>query len=107
MCANDWYCNQAFNKLNQSVGRIIRHPKDYGVVFLMDIRMSFFNNRKRLSKWIINRTEILEDGEEALPVIDDFFCGKSAHIREREFEIKNSQTNNLELVNNIYKTLAL
>jgi hypothetical protein len=35
---NEWYRLQAFYALNQAMGRVIRHAKDYGVLILLDSR---------------------------------------------------------------------
>ncbi|CAF1166635.1 unnamed protein product [Adineta ricciae] len=45
-----WYSQQAFRAINQCVGRVIRHRRDYGAVLFFDQR--FENNRDKLSKWL-------------------------------------------------------
>ena len=45
-----WYNNQMYKPLNQSIGRIVRHQRDFGIVFLVD---SAFPEKKRcLSPWL-------------------------------------------------------
>jgi len=45
-----WYHQQAFRAINQCVGRVIRHRKDYGAVLFFDQR--FEENTDKLSKWL-------------------------------------------------------
>ena len=37
--------------VNQSLGRVIRHIDDYGVVYLVDARYARSENKKQISKW--------------------------------------------------------
>ncbi|CAF3833967.1 unnamed protein product [Rotaria magnacalcarata] len=45
-----WYNQQAFRAINQCVGRVIRHRRDYGAVLFFDQR--FGDNTDKLSKWV-------------------------------------------------------
>ncbi|UJR25139.1 hypothetical protein I4U23_006498 [Adineta vaga] len=45
-----WYNQQAFRAINQCVGRVIRHRRDYGAVLFFDQR--FKENTDKLSKWL-------------------------------------------------------
>ncbi|CAF4234563.1 unnamed protein product [Rotaria sp. Silwood2] len=45
-----WYNQQAFRAINQCVGRVIRHRRDYGAVLFFDQR--FGDNIDKLSKWL-------------------------------------------------------
>jgi len=47
-----WYSQQAMRAVNQSIGRVIRHIKDYGAVILCDERFAPPTNRSMLSAWL-------------------------------------------------------
>lgn len=49
---NDWYTISAHRAVNQSVGRVIRHKDDFGVILLMDERFASPSSKAKLSKWI-------------------------------------------------------
>ncbi|KAK2196601.1 bifunctional Helicase superfamily 1-2 [Babesia duncani] len=46
----NWYIRDAFNAINQSIGRCIRNQNDRGVVILIDSR--YQNYREHLSRWL-------------------------------------------------------
>ena len=48
----EWYKEEAMNAVNQSLGRLIRHVKDYGIMICFGIEFSY--NIRYLSKWIKN-----------------------------------------------------
>ena len=45
-----WYREEAMNAVNQSLGRLIRHVNDYGIMICFGIEFSY--NISYLSKWI-------------------------------------------------------
>ena len=47
-----WYSQQASRAVNQAIGRVIRHYKDYGAILLCDIRFSYPDAIGRLPVWI-------------------------------------------------------
>ena len=49
---SEWYREEAMNAVNQSLGRLIRHINDYGIMICFGIEFSY--NICRLSKWIKN-----------------------------------------------------
>lgn len=62
--------NQAMNKVNQAIGRAIRHADDYAAVVLMDIRYKRFTSK--LSPWINSKLKILNCCQ-TLEEINHFF----------------------------------
>ncbi|KAJ1396416.1 helicase C-terminal domain-containing protein, partial [Ochromonadaceae sp. CCMP2298] len=52
-----WYTQGALRAVNQAIGRVIRHNKDWGTVLLMDDR--FMNDRQlsQLSSWVRPRVK--------------------------------------------------
>ncbi len=55
-----WYLDQSFNAVNQSLGRVWRHKDDYAVGVLLDARYSWRESRKRLSPWLAERTTYVD-----------------------------------------------
>lgn len=47
-----WYVQQAYRAVNQSMGRCIRHRNDYGAIILCDPRYLSSTNQSNLSKWV-------------------------------------------------------
>uniref|UniRef100_A0AC35F4N9 ATP-dependent helicase C-terminal domain-containing protein n=1 Tax=Panagrolaimus sp. PS1159 TaxID=55785 RepID=A0AC35F4N9_9BILA len=59
LSGNDWYEIQAFQALNQALGRCLRHEKDWGAILLFDERfLEQFNpyiaESKKISRWVRN-----------------------------------------------------
>lgn len=49
---DEWYSRQAVRAVNQAVGRVIRHRRDYGAVLLCDERFSAPHVQAQVSKWL-------------------------------------------------------
>lgn len=49
---NDWYVQQAARAVNQALGRVVRHRRDYGAIILCDERFMRENIQSTLSRWI-------------------------------------------------------
>lgn len=47
-----WYMQQATRAVNQAMGRVIRHRRDYGAIILCDERFRTDSTRRHLSKWL-------------------------------------------------------
>lgn len=47
-----WYSQQASRAVNQAVGRVIRHSKDYGAILLCDVRFTYPDAIARLPIWV-------------------------------------------------------
>ena len=54
LSGNQWYNQQASRAVNQAIGRVIRHNKDYGAILLCDVRFSYPDAISRLPVWIKN-----------------------------------------------------
>ena len=50
-----WYTQTAMRAINQAIGRVIRHKKDWGAIFLVDYRYSQPGLTALLSKWVRER----------------------------------------------------
>lgn len=48
-----WYLIQASRVVNQAIGRVIRHTKDYGLVFLLDRKYEKGQIMKYLPEWFM------------------------------------------------------
>ena len=48
----EWYSQSAGRAINQCIGRVIRHHKDWGSVFLLDERFSNDKQLSQLSGWL-------------------------------------------------------
>lgn len=54
---NMLYESMCMHSVNQSIGRAIRHRKDYAAVYLFDDRFALESTKSKLSAWIGQRTQ--------------------------------------------------
>ena len=47
-----WYSQDTHRTVNQSIGRVIRHNRDYGVIILADERFAESKNSSKLPDWV-------------------------------------------------------
>ncbi len=52
LTGDQWYKQSACRAVNQALGRIIRHKKDWGAIFLLDERFQYPSQRDQLSQWM-------------------------------------------------------
>ena len=72
---DEWYKQQASRAVNQALGRVIRHSRDYGSILLLDERFSDPRN-VALSHWIRPEVVVHSDGFDSLySTVKDFFDG--------------------------------
>ena len=54
-----WYLNDAISNVNQTLGRVLRHKDDYGVLICIDQRYEIHYKNKLFSKWIRDKCQII------------------------------------------------
>ncbi len=52
LSGDEWYSQQAARAVNQAIGRVIRHVKDYGAIILFDDRFAQARTLTSLSRWL-------------------------------------------------------
>jgi regulator of telomere elongation helicase 1 len=52
LSGEEWYLQSAVRAVNQAIGRVIRHSKDYGAIFLLDSRFQTSKVIGELSGWV-------------------------------------------------------
>ena len=105
---NEWYIADAMTAVNQSLGRVIRHINDYGVLVCIDERYKHFE--KYFSYWIKeqykNKRNILSRN------VNDFFneqrkkfknINQNNNLTFMEIQSNKSGFNNVINSNNIFK----
>ena len=70
-----WLNENAFNCINQAIGRVIRNKQDCGIVFLLDCRYEHERYNKQLSDWIKPCLKIHDnmDEDKLQSIIKPFF----------------------------------
>lgn len=71
--ARSYYENLSMRAVNQSVGRAIRHIKDYSMVFLLDKRYELPRIQNKLSGWVHDSLQPVESFAAGLESTDRFF----------------------------------
>ena len=74
--ARQYYENLAMRAVNQSVGRAIRHIKDYAAIYLIDERYKHAHVQQKLSRWV--RESIVSDAKPLAAAAAEFF-DKNVH----------------------------
>ncbi|DBA96498.1 TPA: hypothetical protein ACH3X1_015378 [Trebouxia sp. C0004] len=72
---DDWYAAEAFRAVNQAIGRLIRHQKDYGCVLLLDHRYNVLKFRQLTPAWLhpLLKSTAMAD---APSLLQNFFAGR-------------------------------
>ena len=78
-----WYLNDAISNVNQSLGRVLRHINDYGVLVCIDERFEYRNIKNLFSKWIRDKCEVVKY------INDNFFDSLVQFFDEQEIKFKN------------------
>eukprot|EP00908_Phaeocystis_cordata_P011479 Transcript_22385.p2 GENE.Transcript_22385~~Transcript_22385.p2 ORF type:complete len:431 (-),score=160.25 Transcript_22385:290-1582(-) len=74
----EYYTNLCMKAVNQSIGRAIRHRRDYSAMLLLDGRYAKAEVRGRLPKWIGARLQAAPNFDAALEALDQFFAAPRA-----------------------------
>lgn len=61
LTGSEWYDLNTMRAVNQGIGRVIRHIKDYGMIFLLDSRYEYKSLRDLLPGWSKNSTTVYKD----------------------------------------------
>ena len=69
-----WYVQSASRAVNQAVGRVIRHQKDWGAVFLLDNRFANDAQTAQLSGWVRHRVRKYENISRSLETFRTFLA---------------------------------
>jgi len=67
-----WYEAQAYRAVNQALGRVIRHIKDWGAVFLVDSRYGERRYQSGLSNWVVGNLRVYESYEGSMKEYESF-----------------------------------
>ncbi|PRT55808.1 ATP-dependent DNA helicase CHL1 [Wickerhamiella sorbophila] len=74
--ARAYYENLSMRAVNQSVGRAIRHIKDYSIVYLLDKRYQLPNIQRKLSGWVHDSLQTPSSFDESISISKKFFESK-------------------------------
>ena len=84
-----WYLNDAISNVNQSLGRVLRHIYDYGILVCIDERYEQKNIKNLFSKWIREKCEVVNT------INDNFFDSINQFFDEQEKKFKNNDEGNI------------
>ena len=101
-----WYKIDAIQAVNQSLGRVLRHKDDYGIMICIDSRFDNSNIRNLFSKWMNDICEVKYiDNNHYFENIKNFFDKMDEDFRKKKFEnntkniiIENKEENNQRLM---------
>ena len=73
LTGREWYRLQASRAVNQAIGRVIRHKKDYGAILLCDVRFTYTDAKAQLPSWIRPHVKTYPDFGSAQREVVQFF----------------------------------
>ena len=94
LTGQEWYTEDALNAVNQSLGRVIRHINDYGIMICFGIEFSY--NIRYLSKWIRRNVNIIQRLNEN----DKFYYKGLTEFLNNTRDFIGKKTNKLSIINN-------
>lgn len=81
MTGQDWYSLEASRAVNQAIGRVIRHAKDYGAILLLDTRFNSPKIRSQMSLWLRNRIAVANKFGDVIRDLKTFFKGAEEQVK--------------------------
>ncbi|CAH2006606.1 unnamed protein product [Acanthoscelides obtectus] len=69
----EWYSLEASRAVNQAIGRVIRHSKDYGAILLLDARFDNPRLKSQMSKWLQEHVKVTKNFGELIRDVRGFF----------------------------------
>ena len=84
LSGTEWYNQQASRAVNQALGRVIRHRKDFGAILLCDERFGNPSTIGQLSKWLRGRVTTSASFGEVQGGLARFFKDKPKNIKSKE-----------------------
>ena len=92
-----WYVNDAISNVNQTLGRVIRHKNDYGVLMCIDKRYEAHYKNKLFSKWMRDKCQIVN-------ILDNNFMESlGIFYEEQEKKFNTGINENIKTENNKIK----
>ncbi|SCU78175.1 LAME_0A03576g1_1 [Lachancea meyersii CBS 8951] len=73
LVAREFYENMCMKAVNQSIGRAIRHAKDYANIYLIDKRYKSDHIQQKLSNWVQERISSSTELKEILELSEDWY----------------------------------
>jgi Rad3-related DNA helicase len=81
----EWYFMGTIRTINQALGRVIRHAKDYGSIFFIDKRYQEAKFKKELPAWVTESMEVVDAPSPAFfNSIKSFYRGMEVEHPPRE-----------------------
>jgi hypothetical protein len=79
-----WYMQEAARTVNQTIGRVIRHKNDYGVIILADERFRTYLGGGMFPSWLNEHAKVFTSFGPAVKEISDFFTNLPPHLIRRK-----------------------
>ena len=73
LSGDEWYKQQAFRAVNQAIGRVIRHSKDYGAIILCDSRFAHPSKTSQLPLWVRPHVQVFDNFGDTEKSLQQFF----------------------------------
>jgi len=96
LSGSEWYQQQASRAVNQAIGRVIRHRKDYGAIILCDERFSQRTTQNHLSAWLRPEIKVFNAFGETLVSLKTFFKEQGEKSSASSFKSSTSTSSSVK-----------